>query len=180
MGESFSFKKNCIKLRAPEPEDIDLLYIWENDPEIWNVSNTLTPFSRHSIEQFVQDSHLDIYHTKQVRWMIDLIVDKKVETIGTIDLFDFNPFHKRAGIGILIKESDKREKGYASDALAILIKYCFKVLQLHQIYCNISKTNRASLQLFQKHGFAFAGEKKEWLNQTGEWVDEFLLQLINP
>jgi len=44
--------------------------------------------------------------------MIDHIEDKI--TIGTIDIFEFDPFHKRAGIGILIGNESYRRKGYAS------------------------------------------------------------------
>lgn len=173
-------QKNNITLRAPEPSDINLLYEWENDPSLWEVSNTLVPFSKHIIEQFIQDATLDIYKSKQVRWMIDLMSDDRTDTIGTIDLFDFDPMHKRVGIGILIKEAKNRNKGYASDALTLIIGYCFNVLQLHQIYCNISKENLPSLQLFQKHGFKISGEKKDWFNRSGKWVDELILQCIRP
>lgn len=178
MSSSTILKKNNILLRAPEPEDINLLYEWENDPSLWKVSNTLVPFSRHTIEQFIQDSSLDIYQTKQVRWMIEYVSGNKRNTIGTIDLFDYDPLHQRAGLGILIKEEMNWNKGYASDALSIIINYCLNILQLHQIYCNISGDNKVSLHLFQKHGFKIAGEKKEWLNQNGKWVDELFLQLI--
>ncbi len=178
MKTSKILRKNNIQLRAPEPEDINLLYKWENDPSLWTVSNTLVPFSKHTIEQFIQDASLDIYQTKQVRWIIDHISDENRIPIGTIDLFDFDPMHKRAGIGILIKETENRNKGYASDALTLIINYSFEVLQLHQIYCNISSDNQISLHLFQKHGFQVSGHKKEWSNRNGNWVDEIFLQLI--
>ncbi len=179
MKSGFSFTKNNIQLRAPEPEDIDLLYEWENDPTIWELSNTLVPISRLTIEQFIQDSRLDIYQTKQFRYMIDLISNKK-KAIGTIDLFDFDPFHKRVGVGILIKDVSQRRIGYASDALSVLIDYCFQVLCLHQVYCNISNDNQASLNLFQKIGFVITGEKKDWIQNREKWKNEFFLQLINP
>ncbi len=180
MQPGFSFIKNNIQLRAPEPEDINLLFEWENDPSIWELSNALIPVSRHTIEQFIQDSRLDIYQTKQFRYMIDLAISKGKETIGTIDLFDFDPFHKRVGVGILIKDLSQRRMGYASDALSILIDYCFQVLDLHQVYCNILDDNKASLDLFQKFGFIVTGEKKDWSQNHGKWKNEFLLQLINP
>lgn len=178
MNPSIAFEKDGIRLRAPEPVDIDLLYTWENDPGIWKLSNTLTPFSRHSIEQFVKNAHADIYQSRQVRWMIDLVSKAKSETIGTIDLFDFDPLHRRAGIGVLIKDSNKREKGYASSALEILIDYSFSILELHQLYCNISEKNISSLALFKKHGFEVVGEKKDWIYENEDWQSEFLLQLI--
>ena len=180
MQSEFCFIKNNIQLRAPEPEDISLLYEWENDPSIWELSNTLAPVSRHTIEQFIQDSRLDIYQTKQFRYMIELISNKNRMTIGTIDLFDFDPFHKRVGVGILIKDISQRRMGYASDALSILLDYCFQVLDLHQVYCNISNDNKASLSLFKNLGFIISGEKKDWSKNQGKWKSEFFLQLINP
>jgi diamine N-acetyltransferase len=45
-------KGENIHLRALEPEDVDVLYKWENNREIWHVSNTQTPFSRYVLEQF--------------------------------------------------------------------------------------------------------------------------------
>ena len=42
-----------IRLRAVEPGDVDLMYEWENDYDIWPVSGTTEPFSRHQLERFV-------------------------------------------------------------------------------------------------------------------------------
>ena len=100
-------------------------------------------------------------------------------TIGTIDIFDFDPFHKRAGLGILIANEEYRRKGYASMALTGLIEYCFKTLQLHQLYCNILANNTESMDLFKKLGFVQAGIKKEWIKTSDGYLDEYLFQLIN-
>ena len=167
-----------LKLRALEPSDIDLLYEWENNEKLWYLSNTITPFSRFTLEQYVLNSHQDIYTTKQLRLMIDKKNSNQNVTIGSIDLFDFDPSNKRAGIGILIADNE-RNKGYASESLELLISYCFSTLQLHQIYCNISADNQVSLQLFKKHNFSSVGLKKEWIFVDNKWVDEFILQLIN-
>ena len=110
------------------------------------------------------------------------MVDKKENgnliTIGTIDLFDFDPVNKRAGIGIMIIKQDQR-KGYATEALQMLINYCFNTLKLHQVYCNIIADNLASMNLFKKAGFTVAGIKKEWILAGNLWKDEYTLQLIN-
>lgn len=167
-----------IRLRALEPADVDLLFRWENDTGLWMISNTLVPYSKYIIKQYIKNSHLDIYQTRQLRMMIDLKREDKVDTIGTIDLFDFDPYHLRAGIGILIKEEKDRKKGYAAEALKLFIHYCFQTLQLHQVYCNVSADNESSLKLFLKQGFIVVGEKKEWLRDGKTWRSEYLLQLI--
>ncbi|MCK9422327.1 MAG: GNAT family N-acetyltransferase [Bacteroidales bacterium] len=168
-----------ISIRAMEPGDVDLLYEWENDTSIWQVSNTLTPFSKFQLKEFVLNAPQDIFSTRQLRLMIDLIhKNQPKETIGAIDFFEYDPFHLRAGIGILIRRS-YREKGYAGEALKILIRYAFETLRLHQLFCNISPDNEPSIRLFTKAGFVQCGNKKEW-NNTGEtWNDEWMFQFIH-
>jgi len=175
-------EKYKIELRALEPSDIDVLYRWENDAEIWHVSNTYTPYSKYILEKYIENSHLDIYQTRQLRLMIDLRNNEsgEVRTLGTIDLFEFDPYHNRAGVGILIGEKAERQKGYAEMALRSFIDYCFNTLQLHQVYCNISTDNLSSLRLFKKCGFSVSGKKMEWIRTPAFYRDEFMLQLINP
>jgi diamine N-acetyltransferase len=171
-------ESRTIKLRALEPADVDLLYNWENDSNIWHLSSTLTPFSRFALEQYVMNSHEDLFTTKQLRLMIDLSEDEHVKTIGCVDLFDFDPLNKRAGIGILVVK-EERGKGFASKALDLMINYAFNRLRLHQVYSNVLKGQKASLDLFKKKNFEVIGIKRQWVLVEGEWIDEYLLQLIN-
>ncbi len=167
-----------ISLRALEPEDLELLYSWENNVSYWIVSNTVVPFSKYTLKRYLEESHKDIYETGQVRLMIDHIPDHTA--IGTIDIFDFDPFHKRAGIGILIAKEEYRRKGYATMALKCLIDYCFGTLLLHQLYCSILENNTESMDLFKKAGFSQSGIKKEWIRTSDGYLDEFIFQLVNP
>ncbi|MEJ2594687.1 MAG: GNAT family protein [bacterium] len=173
------WQKENISLRAPEPEDVGFLYEMENDHKMWHLSNTLTPFSRFDLEQFVMQSDKDIFATRQARFIIEKEEDGKSLQVGAVDLFDFEPQHKRAGIGIMVMESE-RNQGIAGIALDLIIDYGFNILGLHQLYGNIESENEVSLRLFKKHGFIIAGLKKEWNRKNGSWADEYLLQLFNP
>jgi diamine N-acetyltransferase len=166
-----------IRLRALEPEDLELLYEWENNNDYWSISNTIAPFSKYTLKLYLENSHKSIFETGQLRLMIDHINDKT--TIGTIDIFEFDPFHKRAGIGILIANEAYRKKGYASMSLTCLINYCFKTLQLHQLFCNIITTNAGSINLFEKHGFVKTGVKKDWILRDSGYTDVHMFQLIS-
>ena len=168
---------NNIVLRAPEPSDLDILYNWENNMLIWRVSNTKTPFSKYQLEQFIKASSLDIYQTKQLRLMIDIVENNNVETVGMIDIFDFEPYHNRAGLGIMINEK-WRNKGIASKALRLFINYATSELGIHNFYCNIEPDNEASLNLFNSLGFEQTGRKKEWLKTQNGYKDELMFQFI--
>ena len=166
-----------IRLRALEPTDLKLLYEWENDSSIWEVSHTLKPFSLFVLKQYLETSHLDIFESKQLRMVIESKDNN--EPVGLIDLFDFDPYHQHAGIGISINNTEQQQKGFATEALQTFCDYAFSVLQLHQVYCNITTKNEASLKLFKNEGFEIVGLKKEWIRTKDGWLDEYLLQKIN-
>ncbi len=170
-------KGEHISLRAMEKEDVELLYEWENNIELWHVSNTQTPFSRHVLRDFIENSRYDIYTNKQLRLMV--IENNSQKTIGTIDFFDFEVQHARAGIGIYIHK-DFTGKGYAFESLNLAINYSFNLLHLKQIYSIVNAGNTPSLKLFEKAGFQKSGLKKAW-NKTAlnHFEDAWFLQLIN-
>ena len=164
-----------IKLRALEPKDINFLFNTENNINLWEVSNTTKPFSKFILEDYIKNSHKDIFTTKQVRFIIETINEKKV--VGMIDLFDYEPIHLRAGVGINIIENEQRNS-YAENALIVLKEYCFNILRLNQIYCNISADNKSSIRLFEKVGFKLSGKKEQWLNTSEGFKDILFYQLF--
>ena len=164
-----------INLRALEPEDLEFLYQIENNESFWEVSHTQTPFSKYILKQYLENAHLDIFEAKQLRLLIEEKSTKK--QIGMIDLFDFNPSHKRAGVGILI-DQEFQQNGFASEAISLLINYSFSILDLHQLFANITLDNTKSITLFKKHNFKEVGIKKDWILSEGKFKDEILFQLI--
>ena len=109
------------------------------------------------------------------------MIDNKLtnETIGTVDLFEFDPLNLRAGIGILIANVKDRNQGLGKAALELIIDYSFNMLQLQQLFCNIEVSNESSISLFQSKGFVISGTKKDWNMKNGYWEDEHFLQLLN-
>ncbi len=166
-----------ILLRALEPDDLELLYRWENDAENWNVTNTYIPFSKHNLKNYIHSAR-DIFADRQFRFVIESIADRK--PLGFIDLFEFEPFHLRAGVGVLIGEKGDRQKGYAREALQLLIAYTGKVLGLRSLFCNVLSDNKASIQLFSGAGFQISGKKEAWHRTDERWEDELFMQLQLP
>jgi len=169
-------KGKKVGLRAMEPSDTDLLYHWENKMELWSSGQTLAPYSHFNIEQFVRYSSKDIYEAKQLRLMIKKVNENL--TVGAIDLFEFDPFHLRAGVGVLINNPHRR-KGYAMEALELLKQYAFHTLQLHQLFCSIREDNQESISLFKKSNFQITGKKEDWMWDGTNWKGELFMQLVN-
>ncbi|BDB55715.1 GNAT family N-acetyltransferase [Flavobacterium ammonificans] len=172
-----TLKGKNIYLRALEPNDLEFVYAMENDQSIWEVSNTQTPYSRFLVKQYLENAHQDIYEAKQLR--LAICQDEDFPALGLIDLFDFDPQNRRAGIGIVIQSINDRNKNIGSEALHLMIQYAFHNLNLHQLYANIATDNLASLALFTKFGFQEIGVKKDWTLVNGTFKDEALFQLLN-
>lgn len=168
-----ALKSDKIQLRALEPEDVDLLFLWENDPENWRVSETKAPFSRHVLSEYAKSTQ-DIFTYRQIRFMILA----KDQVVGTIDLFDYDPVNRAAGVGILIQEEDQKGKGYATDALQLINAYGKDILNLKNIFASMHESNKASIHLFEKCGYELVGKKKKNLFSQGNWEDELIYQRI--
>ncbi|MBC8769433.1 GNAT family N-acetyltransferase [Arenibacter sp. BSSL-BM3] len=170
-----SLKGEHIYLRGLEPEDLDFLYKLENDPEIWEISGTTSPYSKHVLKLYLDNVHKDIYEVKQLRLCI---CNLKGTVLGLIDLFDFDPKNLRVGMGIIVSSKGDRNKGIGAEAIDILSKYTFSVLGMRQIYANVLEDNAPSIHLFSKLGFEKVGIKRDWIYSGGTFKNEILFQKI--
>ena len=163
-----------IKLRAIEPEDLDLLYRIENDVELWNVGTSNVPYSRYLLHDYVANAKNDIYTDRQVRMMVE---NSDGKIVGVVDLVSFDPANCRAEVGLIILNSYRRQ-GYGTAVLAQISDYALRILHLHQLYAYIDIENISSLKLFQKAGFVVASEIKEWLYDGVNFRDSLLVQYV--
>lgn len=168
-------KGEKIYLRQIEMDDIQYLLLWENDSENWRYSETEAPYSRYQLEEYVKTASL-IRENQQLRLIICLKESDK--PIDAIDLFLVDFKHSRTGVGILIYGSENRQKGYAFEAVELMVDYAKTELDLKQIFCEIQETNTPSIQLFEKAGFERTGIKKDWFTFKGTTIDCYFYQKI--
>ena len=161
-----------IRLRAIEPEDLDVLYRIENDRSLWNVGATNVPYSRYTLHDYVATSSDDIYADRQVRLVVE---NAEGETVGMADIVRFDPQHLRAEVGIVIIDAFRR-RGYARLALADLCSYALDVLHLHQLYAVIDTGNEGAVSLFRQAGFQEQAHLKDWLFDGHKYHDALLMQ----
>ena len=171
-------KNDIVKLRPLEPSDIEILYKWENDPTIWDVSYTTLPYSKFALTNYINDSaQRDIYEMRQFRFVIES--NELALPVGLVDVFDFEPFDMRAAVGISVNEPSARGKKIATNAMMLLIDYCFNYLHFHQLYARVFSDNAASIALFKSLGFVECGVFKQWHLSAEGWKDEAVFQLIS-
>lgn len=157
-----------------EPSDLELLYLWENDTEVWRVSGSCGPVSRERLQHFIEEQNYDIYATRQMR----LIIESNGMAIGTLDIIDFDPQNSRFGIGILIYANENRRMGFARSAIEAIKEYGRTTLFVNQIWASVAEDNIASLELFRRCGFEECGRRKAWLRREEGYVAEVEFQCL--
>jgi diamine N-acetyltransferase len=162
-----------IRLRAVEPEDLDRLYLWENNTQLWDAGNTRNPYSRFVLKQYIVNSDKDIYENKQLRLM--MVSVKTGETVGTVDLFDFDIHNSRIALGLFVDKAFQG-KGYAKESLHLIEEYVFVYLKINLLYCHIAENNTASRHLFEQEKYEKTGILKEWIKTANGFENVFLFQ----
>ena len=166
---------DIVTLRSLEPTDLDVLYRWENDTELWTVSNIMAPSPKSYLWQYLQNYDSDIYKTQQLRLIITLTATG--EPVGTVDLTNFDPLNNRAELGIMVDKSHQG-KGLASEAVKLTIGYVRDYLGLFQLYSLVPVENTACSTLLKHHGFTTSGLLKKWLNHGEVCHDVEIMQLV--
>ena len=155
-------------------DDLQWLYLIENDEGLWKYSNTIVPFSKEILTKYILNSNRDIFDVKQLRMVV---YSKEVSRIGLIDLYDFSPENKRLALGIIIDEK-YRNIGVAKKALFLIEKWIKSRLDIHQIYVNIGEENLISIKLFKSLGYNKIGLKKDWNFYNNKFNSEYTFQKI--
>lgn len=161
-----------IVLRAVEPEDLELLYRWENDSSIWIAGNTRAPYSRYQLKNYISHSPTDIYESKQIRLMIVSKIENK--TVGTVDLFDFDIHNSRIALGLYVAE-EYSGRGMATESLKIVEDYVFNFLKINQLYVQIIESNLVSRKLFE-NDYELHGKLKNWIKTPANYEDVLTYQ----
>lgn len=164
-----------IILRAPELEDIHLLYKWENDENVWADSCTIAPYSLNQLTEYIANYDGDIYKARQLRLMIE---DKDSgETVGCIDLYDYDPINNHCFIGFIISPTH-RLKGYAHIAVGKAANYCKSRLSMVQLVAITSVNNIGCKKVLINNGFTCSGLLRKWIKtKRQEYIDAEILQL---
>lgn len=167
--------EKSVRLRAPEPEDLEVMLSFENEAELWELGTATGPYSRYQMKRYIAENQNDLFADGQLRLMVVCDTD---EVAGMIDAFSFDARHSRAEIGLVIRK-DLRGKGIGGMALSLMEHHCFGLLGLRQLYAYIPVVNVASRKLFVAAGYGECGVLKDWIRIGTSYQDVCLYQKIN-
>ncbi|MDQ4004452.1 MAG: GNAT family N-acetyltransferase, partial [Actinomycetota bacterium] len=114
-----------VTLRPPREEDVEKVYEWDRDPELaaWN--------GRSPIKLSLSAARRDYLARWEDPSIKTFIIEAEGEASGLATLYDFR--HEGCEIGIKIGLGSMRGRGYASEAVELLVSYCFEALNLKAV-----------------------------------------------
>lgn len=141
-------KGDKIILRSVDFSDIDTLLLWENANNEPLYGLYEEQYTRDDVVQFVENQQrYSIVENEQLRLMI---CSPNGERLGCVDLTEYDGV--KAFVSILIFDLCNRRKGFAENALQLLIEYA-EMLGVQTLYAYILPENSPSKNLFEKMGF---------------------------
>lgn len=164
-----------VRLRAMEPEDLELIYKVENLTDFWLCGSTNVPYSRYALKQFISESQNNIFADGQLRLIIETVTTS--QPVGCVDLTSFDAMHSRAEVGVLLLPQWQK-RGWGSEALQLLCEYAHDRLHLHQLYAYVAESNLAATKLFQKLAFQEVACLPDWLRNEDGYMSSRLFQKI--
>jgi len=91
--------------------------------------------------------------------------------LGNIALSRIDWKNRSAEIGLFIGDKQARGKGYASQALKLVVEHAFMKLNLRRLVADIVEDNEPSKRIFEKIGFKLEGTYREHFYLNGKYYD---------
>ncbi len=111
---------------------------------------------------------------KQVNSMVAFAIETHEQAYtGLVTIHSIDERHGKFSFSILV-DRQYRKRGYAEDAVRLILKYGFMERRFHKCNSACASYNAASIQLHRKLGFIQEGRlRKEWF-WNGKHHDELL------
>lgn len=137
-------------LRPPKESDVEIAYAWDKDPELaaWN--------GRTPISVSLSAARRDYMARWKDKSIKTLMIEAEGGPVGMATLYDF----RKGGceLGIKIGAKDRRERGYATEAVELLVDYVFDTLELEAVRGSTLAHNDRMQRVFEKCGFREVGD----------------------
>lgn len=164
-----------IYLRAFEPDDYKTSIVWRNDDQIWNMLGGTKYFVSEAYEKkWIEDT---IFNSKDIRLAVCLKDDDKY--IGNVYITNIDMLNRTGTSHVLIGEKSCWGKGYAGEALRLLLDYAFNERGLHRITALVLESNTQSVKMFTKLGYKQEGILRQSIYKNGRFNNQIILSILN-
>ena len=163
-----------IKLRAFEASDWETHFYWDQDSEMQRLLDRIHfPRSKEVTKRWAETTAAKEPEGDTFFFEIENLSG---EQVGIISTHACNPRTGTFSYGVAIRQ-EHRHKGYASEAILLVLRYYFQELRYQKVTAQVFSFNEASISLHQHLGFQEEGRLRRMLFTKGQFHDELIFGL---
>ncbi len=165
-----------LVLRQMQSTDIDAFMAYRNDPQVARFQSWET-FSRTAAAHFLeeQETREPLVPGQWLQIAITLKPDQLL--IGDCALKIQAEDQRQATIGITLAKH-YQGKGFANEALSLLLSFLFEKLRLHRVQADTDPENTPAWLLLERLGFRREAHFRQSLWFKGRWADEYVYAIL--
>ena len=166
---------NRLYLRPVVQSDASASYVnWLNDPETTRyLESGRVKESQESLKAYIRR-----YIDREDALFLAILLKENDLYVGNIKLEPINWRHQNAILGIMVGAPEARGKGIGSEAILLLLRYCFEVLDLHRVGLGVTADNEAAIRCYQKIGFKKEGQIRAAVRRENGYVDNYSMGIL--
>lgn len=164
----------AIYLRPFRKEDIKIWFDWFNDPLVTRHMNKgILPNTEAKQEEYFEKllkSKSDL--------QLAICLKKDDALIGIVGVHKIDPVHRNGDVSIIIGNRDHWGRGFAKEAIGLIVKHAFTKMNLERLTAGMPVTNKGSRKCFEGNGFTLEGTRRKHFFYDGSYVDVCLFGLL--
>ena len=161
-----------VRLRRPEPKDVEALYSYRNDPHIIaSLSGFSKGYSRKDMLEWVERQRMN---TEDIVWVI---ADAEDHCIGHCGLYKIDFINGVADIAICIGTSSFR-RGQSREIIKLIGSYAFKKLNLRKLRGEVLGSNKMAINFNKKYGMKEECVLRDQEYRNGKYEDVHVFGLM--
>ncbi|MCZ6890408.1 MAG: GNAT family protein [Gammaproteobacteria bacterium] len=164
---------NRVRARAPTFDDIDAFLVDSRDGDAQRFGDEIRlPIHPDALKIRIEKSWSP---ENDKTWLAIETLDN--ELVGSINVHEADRRNRNFTYGIAVFR-DRRRKGFASEAIALLLRYYFRELGYHRANADVYAFNKPSIELHRRLGFVEEGRVRQSLYTSGEFHDALIFGML--
>jgi [ribosomal protein S5]-alanine N-acetyltransferase len=168
------FQLGGVRLRRPEPKDIDLLYQYKNDSQVARLLGGFSVgYARNDVSDWIEA------HRQQRDEVIWIIADTETdECLGHVGLYRLDHRIRSAELAILLGAKSRWGQGIGRTVTQAVVEYGFQMLNLNRIELKVLEDNQRAMRLYQHLGFREEGALRQAQYKEGRYLNVVMMGLL--
>jgi ribosomal-protein-alanine N-acetyltransferase len=169
-------KTDRLVLRDLEETDWEAVHSYASEAEVVRYMDW-GPNTEDETKKFIRQSTETRKEQPRRSYELAIVLKDGDGLIGACGIHVSDPINREGWIGYCLNRRFWR-RGYATETVRALLRFCFDQLDLHRIFAYCDPENLASVHVLEKVNMQREGHFRERKFRKGKWHDELLYAIL--